>query len=126
MTVFENEHLTFKGVSDQAIRAAGMLRDRYGVRKSDKLATVSRNYQEWIVAFWATQLLGGVYVCVNAWLPTQPLHHDITLAHSKGAILDAERAAKIDQQHLHSVSRNETFLVFRPHEAMKYVHLNME
>ena len=41
-------------------------------------------------------------------------------------ILDAERAAKIDQQYLRLVSGAEAFLVFRPHEAINGVHLDME
>ena len=96
MIVFENERLTFKDVSDQVVRAAGMLRDRYGVRKGDKVAIVSRNYPEWIVAFWATQLLGGICVCVNAWLPTQPLQHSISLAHSKASYSNRGTDREID------------------------------
>jgi acyl-CoA synthetase (AMP-forming)/AMP-acid ligase II len=83
LTVYEGERVTFREAAQQTLKAAGLLRDRFGIRKGDKVAIVSRNYPEWIIAFWAIHLLGGVSVCVNAWLPEKPLHHSISLAESK-------------------------------------------
>ena len=83
MVVYEDDRLSYREVAEKAVKAAGLLRDRFGIRKGDKVAIVSRNYPEWIVAFWAIQLIGGVAVSVNALLPSESLHHCITLADSR-------------------------------------------
>lgn len=83
MVVYQDERLTFKQVRETTLKAASMLHNRFGIKKGDKVAIVSRNYPEWIVVFWAIQLIGGISVCVNAWLPEEPLHHCITLTESK-------------------------------------------
>lgn len=81
--IFENDRMTFQQTLDQAVQFAGMLRDVYGVKKGDHIGIVSRNYPEYYVAFWGIQLLGGVCVLVNAWLPHKPLHHCIIHTHCK-------------------------------------------
>lgn len=53
------------------------------MKKGDKVALVSRNYPEWIVVFFAVQLLGGVCVCVNAWLEESALVHCLVLTEPK-------------------------------------------
>lgn len=83
LVVFEDERVTFQQCYDQALKLAAILRDQFGVFKGDRVAIVSRNYPEYISTFWAIQLLGGVSVMVNAWLPEVPLYHSVALTGSK-------------------------------------------
>ena len=48
-------------------KLAGVLRDRYGVRKGDRVAILAENGPEWILSFWAAQALGAVAVGLNGW-----------------------------------------------------------
>ena len=81
--IFEDERITFQQLLDRALKVAGLLRDQYGIGKGDRVAIVSRNYPEYISTFWGIQLLGGVAVLVNAWLPQVPLYHSVSHANSK-------------------------------------------
>ncbi|KAF8977121.1 hypothetical protein BDQ17DRAFT_1440791 [Cyathus striatus] len=51
--VFENKRYSFNAVSQRAVKAAAVLYDVYNVRKGDRVAICSRNYAEYLVAFWA-------------------------------------------------------------------------
>ncbi|KAG8874841.1 hypothetical protein FRB97_005621 [Tulasnella sp. 331] len=64
----------------------------------DAFITVS---PEWLVTFWACQLLGAIAVAVNAWLPASdgaksPLTHCIAHTGCKIIIVDAERASALE------------------------------
>jgi hypothetical protein len=64
--VFEDSRITFADALQQSVRLAGIFYDVYAVRKDDRVAIVSRNYIEYILAFWACQLIGAIPVLVNA------------------------------------------------------------
>jgi acyl-coenzyme A synthetase/AMP-(fatty) acid ligase len=46
---------------------AAALRERFGVRKGDRVAVLAENRVEWPLSFWATQCLGGVTAALNGW-----------------------------------------------------------
>src|ERR1700761_7782516 len=83
LIVYENERITFQQCLDKALKAASVFRDVYGVQKGNHVGIISRNYPEYLIAFWATQLLGGVAVLINAWLPHVPLNHCVANAKCK-------------------------------------------
>lgn len=90
--VFEESRYTYGQIAAQAAWAASVFRNKYNIHKGDRIAIISRNYPEWIVAFWACQLLSAVAVPVNAWLPFPAMKHCIELADCKLLLLDTERA----------------------------------
>lgn len=117
--LFESERLSFGDVHARACRAASVFRNVYGARKGDRIAIVMRNFPEWIVAFWAVHLLGGVVVCVNAWLPAKVLHHCITHTNAKVVILDTDRAELLSRR-IGDIKRDagaNGVLVVRAHEG---------
>lgn len=63
--VFEKERYTFAQVFAKANRAASVFREFYGVHKGMRVGLALRNYPEWIIAFWAINLLGAVPVLVR-------------------------------------------------------------
>lgn len=90
--VFEQQRLSFRDVFQRSVQAAGMYRAIYGIQKGDRVGICSRNYPEYLVAFWACHLVGAVSVLVNAWLPPDVLQHCLSHTQCKLIILDPERA----------------------------------
>ena len=59
-----------------------------------------RNYPEFVTAFWATQLIGGVCTMMNAWSPKKAMMHCIKSTSPKVIIVDSERADKLVEAHI--------------------------
>jgi acyl-CoA synthetase (AMP-forming)/AMP-acid ligase II len=64
--VFENQRWTYGRIADRAAKAASIYRHVYGVQKGDRVAICSRNFPDFLVAWWACHLIGAVSVLVNA------------------------------------------------------------
>ncbi|KAG8952437.1 hypothetical protein FRC04_004497 [Tulasnella sp. 424] len=98
-TSSSGDRLTYGQLANNAQIAASVFRKKYKVRKGDRVGIVSRNNPEWVVAWWACQLLGAVAVAINAWLPASgnpsPLQFCIRHTECKLLIIDAERADKL-------------------------------
>ncbi|KAI4517933.1 acetyl-CoA synthetase-like protein [Schizophyllum commune Loenen D] len=94
--VFKGERWTYEGAHREVLKIAGLLGQVYGVGKGDRVGIVSRNYPEFIFAFWAVQLLGGVAVCPNAWLPVDVVKHCLCNTDCKVILLDDERAQSLE------------------------------
>ncbi|KAF8897515.1 hypothetical protein BD779DRAFT_1608102 [Infundibulicybe gibba] len=90
--VFENQRLTYRQVFERSLVAATIYRNVFGIRKGDRVGICSRNYPEYLVAFWACHLIGAVSVLANAWLPLQALRYCLAHTQCKLIILDPERA----------------------------------
>ncbi|KIK67403.1 hypothetical protein GYMLUDRAFT_217659 [Collybiopsis luxurians FD-317 M1] len=116
---FEGQELTFKEVDKQVRRVASLFYNVYHVRKGDKLGICSRNCIEWLVGFWASQLLGAVFVGINAWLPLDQLTFCISHTECKVVILDAERAEKLEPivDKLYTETKVSGILVFNAQEG---------
>ncbi|TRM70589.1 hypothetical protein BD626DRAFT_449195 [Schizophyllum amplum] len=94
--VFEDERYTFHDAHERVLRIAGLLGKVYGVNKGNRVGIVSRNYPEFVFAFWAAQLLGAVAVCPNAWLPVDVVTHCLCVTDCKVILLDGERAQSLE------------------------------
>ncbi|HKY15036.1 MAG TPA: class I adenylate-forming enzyme family protein [Microthrixaceae bacterium] len=89
--VFGDERWTF----DEHLRlvaglAQWMARERR-VAKGDRVAIGMRNYPEFIITFWATQVLGAVVVPLNAWWTGPELDYAIGDSGAALAVVDGER-----------------------------------
>jgi len=62
----------------------------------DRVAICSRNYPEYLVAFWASQLIGAVSTFVNAWATLDVVLYCLVHTESKLIIVDAERADQLE------------------------------
>ncbi|KIK06727.1 hypothetical protein K443DRAFT_88918 [Laccaria amethystina LaAM-08-1] len=117
--VFENLRYTFGQVFERALKAAAIYRNVYGVCKGDRVAICSRNYPEYLVAFWACHLIGAVSVLANAWSPLDTLVYCLTHTQCKLIIVDSERADRLEPitSKLAREAQTNSFLVIESHEG---------
>ncbi|THH19787.1 hypothetical protein EW146_g1465 [Bondarzewia mesenterica] len=94
--VFENYRIPYGEALERSAKAAAVFRYVYGVNKGDRVVICSRNFPDYLIAFWACHLLGAISVLVNAWLPAEPTKHCFVGAGCKLAIVDPQRADLIE------------------------------
>ncbi|MBH0775637.1 class I adenylate-forming enzyme family protein [Nocardia bovistercoris] len=93
--VTENRRLSYAEHAAQARALAAALRDRFDVGVGDRVGILAANTQEWVVSFWATQLLGAIAVGYNAWWTAREIGYG--LGHTTPAVLivDDKRARQV-------------------------------
>jgi len=96
--VYEDEHYSFEEHFAASAHVANLLRDRFGVRKGDRVAVAMRNYPEWSMAFWGAAAAGAVVVPLNAWWTADELQFGLADSGTKVAFADADRASRIATQ----------------------------
>lgn len=74
---------------------AAALRDRYGVKKGDRVAILAANCAAWPITFWATVSLGGIVAAMNGWWTADEIEYG--LGDSKPTVLigDRKRLARL-------------------------------
>lgn len=65
--IFEQQRWTYAQILERALKVACIFRDTYGIQKGDRVGICSRNFPDYLVAFWACHLLGAVSVLANAY-----------------------------------------------------------
>jgi acyl-CoA synthetase (AMP-forming)/AMP-acid ligase II len=88
--VYLNERYTFAEGYQHSCEFGAALAQRYGVIKGDRVAILSRNNLQWMMAFIGTTSVGAVAVPMNAWWTTEEL--DYGFADSGANIVVADRA----------------------------------
>ena len=63
--------------------------------QGDRVAIATRNYPEWVVAFWATQAIGAVVVPLNAWWTGPELAYGLADSGAVVLFADDERAERV-------------------------------
>ncbi len=116
--IYEDERLTYENHYRAVTAFARVLRDRYGIAKGDRVVLAMRNYPEWSLTFWATLILGGVIVPLNAWGTGPELEYGIADSGAKVAVLDSERVERI-KPHLHALKNLTGVIAVRtPHDQL--------
>lgn len=93
--VFEDESWTFAQHHDAASRLARALADRYRLGVGDRVAIAMRNYPEFSIAFWASQLAGAIAVPLNAWWQAGETERVLDLTRPAVILADGERVPRI-------------------------------
>jgi acyl-CoA synthetase (AMP-forming)/AMP-acid ligase II len=70
--IYENQRSSYAEIFRRSLVAASVYRDVYGVKKGDRIGICSRNYTDYLTAWWGCQLIGAVGVLTNAYVPTLP------------------------------------------------------
>jgi acyl-CoA synthetase (AMP-forming)/AMP-acid ligase II len=93
--VFEDERYTYAEIDAQVRSLAHLLRDEHGVGPGDRVAIAMRNYPEWVVAYWATIVIGAAAVGINAWWTGQEMAFGLRDSGPKVLIGDDERVERV-------------------------------
>ncbi|MFN7055212.1 class I adenylate-forming enzyme family protein [Hyphomonas sp.] len=88
--VYQNERVTFGALHLAVRRLAAELRDRYGIRKGDRVAIIMRNYPQWPLGFYAALSLGAIATPMNSWWTGEELEYGLSFAGVKLAIADGQ------------------------------------
>jgi acyl-CoA synthetase (AMP-forming)/AMP-acid ligase II len=87
---------TFRGLVSEVAEVAAGLRERYGIRKGDRVAICAANCPEWILTFWACAVEGAVLVAMNGWWTGAEMRNAIALTEPSLLIMDAKRHARLE------------------------------
>jgi steroid-24-oyl-CoA synthetase len=100
--VYLDERYTFGEGYQHSCEFGAALVQRYGVRKGDRVAILSRNNPQWMMAFLAATSVGAVAVPMNAWWTTEELDYGFSDSGAKVVVADrarVERLIPIAQKH---------------------------
>lgn len=86
---------TEHGASVTALARA--LHDKYGVGKGDRVAILAANTPEWVMTFWATQVLGAITVGLNGWWVPREISYGLEHSRPTVLVVDAKRAAALPE-----------------------------
>ncbi|GLB39775.1 putative AMP-binding enzyme C-terminal domain [Lyophyllum shimeji] len=111
--VFAEQRSTYGQVHKRVVKVAAVFRHVYNIQKGDRVGICSRNCPDYLVSFWAAQLLGAIPVLMNAWLPVEPLGHCLQRTECTVVMLDAERADLLAPA-VAGGRHSTNFLVFDP------------
>ncbi len=96
--VYNDERTTYAEHYRIVCGLAHRLVREYGITKGDRVAIGMRNYPEWIMTFWATQVIGAVAVTLNAWWTGRELTYALDDSGTKLLVVDGERFARLESQ----------------------------
>jgi len=91
------EHtLTFADNLARSASVAAALRDRYGVKKGDRVAIFSANRPEYAVLFWAAVSTGAIVTAYNGWWTADEVRHATDLTSPAIVFGDTRRLARVE------------------------------
>jgi long-chain acyl-CoA synthetase len=113
--VFQDERVTFSAHFKAVAHLATLLRDKFGVKKGDRVAVIMRNYPQWAVGFYAALAIGAIATPLNSWWTGDELEYGLADSGAKIAIVDAEKMERI-REHLPKLANLKLVLVARGSE----------
>jgi len=93
--VYRDERYTFAEAYQHSAEFAAALVARCGVRKGDRVAILSRNNPQWMMAFIAITSIGAVAVPMNAWWTTEELDYGFQDSGATVVVADRERVQRL-------------------------------
>lgn len=90
-----DKRITFAQAFSTARKLAGGLIAGHGVKKGDRIGIAARNSSNWIIAYMAIMMSGGVATLLNGWWQGPELCHGITSVDCKIVLADDRRAERI-------------------------------
>jgi acyl-CoA synthetase (AMP-forming)/AMP-acid ligase II len=93
--VFEDERYSYAEIDARIRSLANVLVNDCGIGPGDRVALATRNYPEWVVAYWAVVSVGAAVVAMNAWWTGPEMVYGLTDSTPKLLIADDERVERI-------------------------------
>ena len=100
--VYRDERYTFGQAYQYSCEFGAALVERYGLVKGDRVAILSRNNPQWMMAFIGITAVGGVAVPMNGWWTTEELDYGFADSGAKIVVADrarVQRLASIAEKH---------------------------
>jgi long-chain acyl-CoA synthetase len=113
--LYEDERVTYTAHWRAVCHFAHVLKDRFGVKKGDRIAIVMRNYPQWPVAFFAALSIGAIATPMNSWWTGEELEYGLQNAGVKVAIVDPQIFERI-RDHLSALNDLEAVVIARETE----------
>lgn len=93
--VYLQERYTFAEAYAHSAEFAAALIARFGVNKGDRVAILSRNNPQWMMAFIGATSIGAVAVPMNAWWTTEELDYGFEDSGAKVVVADRARIERL-------------------------------
>ncbi|MEM9255755.1 MAG: class I adenylate-forming enzyme family protein [Pseudomonadota bacterium] len=93
--VYLQERYTFAEGYQHSAEFAAALLARYGVCKGDRIAILSRNNPQWMMAFMGALSIGAVAVPMNAWWTTEELDYGFEDCDASLVVADRQRIERL-------------------------------
>jgi acyl-CoA synthetase (AMP-forming)/AMP-acid ligase II len=90
--------LTFAECHAAARELAGGLVEGYGLQVGDRVGIAARNSANWIIAYMAILMAGGVATLLNGWWQGGELAEGIRMVKCRYVLADEQRAARLEGQ----------------------------
>lgn len=90
-----DQRINYADHADRVASVATALRERYRVKRGDRVAILAANSTEWIISFWATVSLGAIAVALNGWWTRDEILYGIEDANPRLLIGDRKRLARL-------------------------------
>jgi long-chain acyl-CoA synthetase len=105
--------LSFTQCYAAARELAGGLIEGRGLQKGDRVGIAARNSANWIIAYMAIIMAGGVATLLNGWWQGGELADGIKMVGCRYVLADAQRAARLEGQDL-----GDTQILIFSHDCM--------
>src|SRR6185437_2379371 len=93
--VYEADRCTYETFARATLKLAARLQAD-GVKKGDRVAIIMCNLPEWVVAFYAAELVGAIVTPLNAWWTGPELEYGLVDSGTKVAFVDSERLGRVN------------------------------
>ena len=93
--VYLDERYTFAEGYQHSAEFGAALVQRYGVAKGDRVAILSRNNPQWMMAFIGATSVGAVAVPMNAWWTTEELDYGFADSGARVVVADRSRVERL-------------------------------
>jgi len=94
--IFGDRRITYGQHARAVASIAAALRDRFGVRKGDRVAILAANCPEWIATFWATVSLGAIAVGLNGWWTGDEIIYGVGDCRPRLLVADRKRLGRLE------------------------------
>jgi long-chain acyl-CoA synthetase len=110
--VYEDERVTYGAFTRAVEHFAGVLIEKYGVKKGDRVAIIMRNYPQWPVPFFAALSIGATATPMNSWWTGDELEYGLKDSGAKVAVVDGHIYERI-REHMSKLPDLEAVIIAR-------------
>ena len=94
--ICNDQRISYAKHLKMAASVAKALKEKYGVKKGDRVAILAANTPEWIVTFWAVASLGAITVGLNGWWVADEILYGLEDSDPKVLVGDEKRLARLN------------------------------